>query len=142
MGLGKSFICSDCGNTFEIYEGIGMLWHSFDISMFYPPEKNSHSLNFYNEIDKKMLKEIQKFIEESEDVFVADAYCQPYICKNCGKYENKLYFKIVSKDKTYRPKYFCNCGNRYKRLTKEDQAHLYCEKCGGKMLNRGEICWD
>ena len=43
MGLGKSFICADCGNTFEMYEGIGMLWYSFDTSMFYPNSDLSES---------------------------------------------------------------------------------------------------
>ena len=142
MGLGKHFECPKCGNEIEILEGIGMMWHSFKPDMFYPPKKDSYGLNFYDEFDENTLKEIHKFIEEAEDVFVENVYYQPYICKKCGKVETKVYFRIESDGKAYRPKYFCECGGKYIRLTNKKQKHLHCNKCGAKMSDPRELCWD
>jgi transcription initiation factor IIE alpha subunit len=96
MGSGKIFECPECGNRVELYEGIGMMWSHFDTSMFYPPKKDSCGLNFYDETDKNIIKEAQKFIEESENAYVADAYEQSYICEKCGGFTTKLYFRIES----------------------------------------------
>ena len=141
MGTVKTYECPECGNVVKLNDGLGEMWSSFDKSMFYPP-KNSFDLNFCSELDKKMLDEVRKFIEESEEVFVEDAYYQPYICKKCGKTESKLYFRIHGKDKTYTPKYFCTCGNEYKELTEEEQEHLRCNKCGSEMTEKYTLFWD
>ena len=141
MGEEKTFECPKCGNEIKLNDGLGMLWSSFDKSMFYHP-KNSFDLNFYYELDKKMINEIHKFIEESKDVSVEDAYYQPYICKKCGKMESKLYFRIRGDNKTYIPKYFCECGNRYKKLTEKEQEHLHCNKCGAEMEETNILFWD
>ena len=141
MGEEKTFKCPKCGNVVKLNDGLGMMWSSFDKSMFYRP-KNSFDINFYDELDKKMIDEVHRFIEESQDVLVADAYYQPYICKRCGKMESKLYFKIYGNDKTYIPKYFCECGNRYKKLTEKEQEHLHCDKCGTEMIKTNSLFWD
>ena len=142
MGSGKIFECPECGNRVELYEGIGMMWSHFDTSMFYPPKKGSCELNFYGEINKKIIKEAQKFIEDSEIARVVDAYLQPYICEKCGKFTTKLYFRIESENGTYRPKYFCRCGRKYRRLTKKDEKHLYCAKCGCEFPEPKTLYWD
>ena len=84
MGQARTYKCINCENEIKLYEGNGMMWHSFDKSMFYPPQKGKHSLNFYDEFDKNMIKDIQQFIENSEDVFISDVFNQPYICNKCG----------------------------------------------------------
>ena len=141
MGEEKTFKCLKCGNVVKLNDGLGELWHSFDKTMFYPP-KNSFDLNFCNELDKNMLDEVRKFIEEAENVSVEDAYFQPYICEKCGKMESKLYFEIYGDNKTYIPKYFCECGNKYEKLTEEEQEHLHCDKCGSEMIETYTLFWD
>lgn len=141
MGLGKILECPKCGNKIALYEGIGMMWSSFDKEMFYPP-KEKWKLNFYDGLDKKMIKEIHNFIEESKEVFVPVAYYQPYICKKCGKIESKVYFRIENENKTYSPKYTCKCGNKYKLLTQKDIENLRCDKCNKGIYDVQEFCWD
>ena len=148
MGQTRTYKCSKCGNTVEINEGIGFMWHTFEKSMFYPPKKDSYGLNFYDELDKDMLEEIHEFIESSDESFVADAYYQPYICKKCGKVESMLYFRIEGvksyKAQTYRPKYKCVCGSRFRKLTTKELKHLCCSKCGTDMEEVSELhmFWD
>ncbi len=144
MGKIEQYECLNCGNTVEINEGIGKLWHDFDKSMFYPPAKDGWSFNIYDELDKNMIDEIHSFIENSEGYLDINAYYQPYICSKCGKIESKLYFKITDykSGKTYRPKYFCKCGNNYKRLTLKEKSHLYCNKCRTEMYLKEYMMWD
>lgn len=107
MGQERTYVCSKCGANIELIEGSGMMWHSFDKNMFYPPKKDCFGLNFYDSLDKKTLGEVHKFIDKEEFVHVVDAYYQPYVCKKCGKIESKIYFRIDGANETYRPKYIC-----------------------------------
>ena len=141
MGTYTTYECPMCGKKVKLNEGLGMMWCRFDKSMFYKP-KGGFGLNFYSELDKKTLEEVHKFIEEAGDVIVDEAYYQPYICKECGKIESKLFFKIYADGKTYSPKYSCKCGHRYKKLTEKEQEHLHCNKCGCKMVVKDEMYWD
>ena len=142
MGIGKTYKCLNCNNIVELYEGVGEVWHSYSTDMFYPPKKGNYGMNFYNELNKRVIKEAQKFIEEYKDVCVTEAYLQPYICEECGKVKSDLYFKIESKSNTFSPKYFCRCGGQYKRLTKKAAKHLHCNKCGHKMVQISGLLWD
>jgi DNA-directed RNA polymerase subunit RPC12/RpoP len=140
MGELKKLICPKCGHTVKFYEGVGMLWYFIDKNAFYPP-KNSTDINFYKELDKKMLEEIHNFLKESEDVSVEAGY-QPYICKKCGKIVTKIDFTIGSGNKIYTPAYTCNCGNEYAKLTEEEQQHVLCKECGSEMMCELTGFWD
>ena len=132
MGQARTYKCIKCKKEIRLYEDIGMMWDSFDKSMFYPPQKGKHSLNFFNEFDKKTLNKIHKFIEESEDVLVSEAYYQPYICNKCGKIESKICFKMydLKTGKLYRLRYTCNCGGTYRKFLSPNEKNIRCNKCG------------
>ena len=138
MGQVHTYKCIQCKNEIELYEGIGKMWHSFNKDMFYPPQKGKHSLNFYDEFDKKTLNKIHKFIEESEDVLVSEVCYQPYICNKCGKIESKIYFKMhdLKTGKLYRLRYTCNCGGKYIKFLCSDDEEIRCNKCGKSELKR------
>lgn len=142
MGTNLIYECPKCKNQIGLNYGVGMLWHSFDKSMFYPPQKGSVGLNFYYEFDKEMLEEIHRFISETEDIIVPDVYYHPYICEKCGKVESKIYFRIEGKGKTFMPKYTCKCGGKYRKMTNKDESHLCCNKCGNEMKLKAEAMWD
>ena len=141
MGEMILFKCPKCGNKVEIYEGIGEVWCNIDINVFYPPKKGCN-INFYHELDKKIIEEIHKFVNETNKSKLVDLSLQPYLCKNCGKIEAKLYFKIENGNKIYTPTYVCRCGGKYKKLTKKEQKNITCNKCGNKMMRIISGFWD
>ena len=141
MGEIVSIKCTKCGNTVEIYQGVGEMWKKFGIDAFYPRKKGCN-LNFYYKLDKKVIKEIHKFIEESKNAEVVDGSLEPYVCKNCGKIENKLYFEIKGDNKTYLPSYNCTCGGEYKLFNLDKNETLYCNKCGNEMIWTNIGIWD
>ena len=143
MGEMLFYECPHCGNKYELNFGIGFMWHSFEKDMFYPENKNCR-FNIYDELDKEILDKVHKFIEESEDVIINNVYYKPYICKECGKIESKIYFNIMSypSGKVFRPKYKCEYGGNLRKLSSKEEKHIFCHKCGTEMTQTDILMWD
>ena len=143
MGEMLIYKCPHCGNKYKLNYGFGYMWHSFEKDMFYP-RTNELKFNIYDELDETTLEKVHKFIEESEDVLITNVEYKPYICKECGKIESKNYFNITSlpSGKVFRPKYKCECGGNFRKLTSKEEEHIFCHKCGAEMTRTDEIMWD
>ena len=144
MGHTDNYICPKCFNSAELTYGIGFLWASYDISIFYPQKTaNSCLLNIYDELPIEIIKDVHEYIQTALTPTVSDVYYHPYICKDCGKIETHIYFELYGHlyREIFTPKYRCNCGGDFKKIHHR-QKNFYCNKCKTKMEWANGCMWD
>lgn len=143
MGEKILYLCTDCGNSFSIDFGIGMLFspeNLLDKNYKYNLLEVCKNENMYNFL------ELKEFFEKNDDLTIENYGYIPYICGNCKEIKSKFNFTLISQreQKEFKPIYICEkCGKNLISFSNEEIKNLSCPKCQSKNLKTENfINWD